>query len=174
MDCSKSKKEFIMFDISSIINTQAIPVFLLPLNGLLCTVFYNRFTNISNRLHLVQRYQKDLLKGQKTSKDKLFKKDLQQAEKHLVLLHQRSRLMLLTLVCLLISVLSFCVCAVLITLTIKDPKYFRIALTTWFLGPFTIMLGISFALVELLLSLKSIKLYNPTVQDVSRPEANQI
>lgn len=148
-----------MLNVSSIINTQAIPVFLIPLNGLLCAAFYTRLTNVGARLHAIQKHMMDL-QGQGTKNANL-KTDLKRAKTHFAYLHKRSVLILFTLACLLLSLLTFCICAVLITLTTKDPKFFDMALTAWFLGPLLIVVGLINALFELVLSYKSIQLYDP-------------
>lgn len=148
-----------MLDLTSIINTQAIPVFLIPLNGLLCAAFYTRLTNVGARLHAIQKHIIDL--QAQVSPKKKQNDDLERAKNHFALLHKRSILILFTLACLLFSLIIFCVCAVLITLTIRDPKFFDMALTAWFLGPLMIVIGLLNAGYELLLSFKSIKLYDP-------------
>lgn len=152
-----------MFDITSIINTQAIPVFLLPLNGLLCSLFYTRYFNINGRIHTLQAHLKDLIeKNHKESKT--LKATLRSYKKELDQLHIRSKIILCTLVCLLISVITFCLCAILITLTVKFPNLFEIALTLWFLGPFMMIVGISAALSELYKSKKTLHIQSKLIE----------
>lgn len=158
-----------MFDITSIINTQAIPVFLLPLNGLLCTVFYTRYSNISTRVHKVQNVIRQLL-NEPASKRKKLQENIRWTKVELKQLHLRSNLILFTLLCLLISVLSFCFCAVFITLTIKNPEFFKMALTLWFVGPILIVIGLSSAIYELSVSRKTVKIQSKLIKLWSEEE----
>jgi hypothetical protein len=160
-----------MFDISSIMSTQAIPVFLIPLNGLLCSVFYTRFTNVSNRIHTIQKHIKELRESVQNKKSKHVNYEIKRSQEHLVFLHKRCKLILFTIFCLLISVMTFCICTALITVTLKDPRFFKIALISWFLGPFMILLSLGCAIYELALSLKSINLYSSEVNSSDKLEA---
>lgn len=149
-----------MFDISSIINTQAIPVFLIPLNGLLCTVFYNRYSSINTRIHSVHTKIKELLKNNDLKKDKELKKHFKALHSEMKILNKRALLILIALFGLLISVVSFCICAIFITLTIKHTGFFDTALTLWFLGPSLIIIALILALIELIYSRKTMDLRN--------------
>ena len=149
-----------MFDISSIINTQAIPVFLIPLNGLLCTVFYNRYSNINSRIHSVFTKIKDLVNTPSSKKTKQYKKELKDLNLELRILNKRARLILVSLFCLLTSVISFCVCAIFITLTIQHPDFFKAALILWFLSPSLIIAALCLTIFELMQARKTMDLRN--------------
>lgn len=149
-----------MFDISSIISTQAIPVFLIPLNGLLCTVFYNRYSNINTRIHSVHTKIKELINSNEIKKNKECKKHCKALHSEMKILNKRASLILKSLYCLLISVISFCVCAIFITLTIKHTAFFEVALTLWFLGPTLIIVALLLALMELIFARKTMDLRN--------------
>lgn len=153
-----------MFDISSIINTQAIPVFLIPLNGLLCTVFYNRYSNINNRIHSVHTKIKEIIKSGNPKKNKELKKHVKALHAEVKILNKRASLILISLFALLISVVSFCVCAIFITLTVKHTGFFETALTLWFLGPSLIIVALLLALIELIYARKTMDLRNTYIE----------
>lgn len=149
-----------MFDISSIINTQAIPVFLIPLNGLLCTVFYNRYSNINNRIHSVHTKIKEIIKSENPKKNKEVKKHVKALHVEVKILNKRAFFILISLFGLLISVVSFCICAIFITLSVKHTGLFDTALTLWFLGPSLIIVALVLALIELVFARKTMDLRN--------------
>ncbi len=143
--------------VSEIINVPIIPVLLLPVTGLLCLTFYNRSASMHTRLRALQKELRDL-HVKKSSDLSAMEKELAHAlYQEVERLHRRSRLIVFALMCCLLSIFLFCICALFVVFSLFEPRALEIALIFWFGGPILICLGILAGILELIRSFASIK-----------------
>jgi hypothetical protein len=143
--------------ISEIINIPIIPVLLLPVTGLLCLTFYNRTASMHARLRALQKELRDLHIKNRADLSAMEKELAHALYQEVERLHTRSRLIVFSLICCLLSIFLFCICALFVVFSLFEPRTLEIALVFWFCGPILICLGIIAGIWELIRSFASIE-----------------
>lgn len=150
--------------VSNIISIQIIPVLLLPVTGLISLVFYNRAAAIHQRLRFVQKEMRDLLLQAKSTRSSQVEEMIQVLHKEIHFLHRRARLISISLICCLLAIGLFSLCALFVALGLFFSWAIQVALIFWFIGPVLICIGVASGIIELIFSAFSLQMQSTLIE----------
>jgi E3 ubiquitin-protein ligase DOA10 len=144
-------------EITQIINTQIIPVLLLPVTGLLVLTFYNKAGMMNQRIRFIQKELRDLLVNDKTENVR-HSELIDTLSSELKALHQRSKVLFMAIRCCLLAIVIFSLCAIFIALGVFFTWAINIALLFWFIGPILISIGAIGGIIEVVKTAQTLSL----------------
>jgi hypothetical protein len=161
-----------MTDLSKVVSAGVGPIIVISACGLLCNVFYNRIANVISRLRMFQRErlaEQNLLDRETDEAMRVRRGELlavlsQQTDG----LMRRVRLLRRTLYCLLCTIVSLVLCSLSLGLSVLLPGAIYLAVATFVLGLALLLSALSFALMDLRLSLDPVLLETSFVQRRTR------
>ena len=149
-------------NLRSVVSAGVGPIIVISACGLLCNVFYNRIANVITRLRAFQRERlaEQALLDRET--DETIR--ARRAELLALLsaqtdgLMRRVRLLRLTLFCLLCTIASLVLCSLSLGLSVVVPAAIFAGIAMFVLGLGLLLLALSFAMLDLRLSLDPVLL----------------
>ena len=163
---------------SVIISSSVVPVVIISACGLLCLAFYNRLAYVVTRLRSLQRERlkeyKELFRLEEEGKNETLRLEMEQLlhslEGQTAHVLKRAHYIRNCLFCLISSIFSLGVCSFLIGLSLFYPAFDFAVLIFFVFGLFLLLYGLGYALMEIKMALRPIRMETEFVQKLLKSE----
>jgi hypothetical protein len=164
-----------MDDPSRIISAGVGPIIVISACGLLCLAFYNRLAAVVTRLrgfHRERLAEQDALHRARQDKDAddvttvRHQEMLGMLEVQTRRVTRRARLIRSTLILLLLTIICLALCSLTLGLSILRPELIYVAVGLFITGLILLIIGVSFAVIEMRTALDPIELESRFVQEI--------